>query len=165
MTLRLHYNTLFSWYVCLSKALLMTWYGTALLLEKYEIVYSRILNWGLFSYTKKRKPLHSIIDAPPLSFLYLAFCLYLALDMLVHMGVRWVQERVPHADRIFRSLDATIFEDRRNILEDTSYGQPPMSYSTLAEKMDQWVEPNFKSFARKLSSAQLSDYWIAEHCL
>ena len=57
--------------------------------------------------------------------------------MLVHMGVRWVQERVPHADRIFRSLDAANFEDRRNILEDTSDGQPPMSYSTLAEKMDQ----------------------------
>ena len=34
--------------------------------------------------------------------MYLAFCFYLALDMLLHMGVRWVRERVPYADRIFR---------------------------------------------------------------
>ena len=65
--------------------------------------------------------------------MYLAFCFYLALDMLVHMGVRWVRERVPYADRIFR----VNFEedDRRNILEDPHDGQPHMSYSTLAETL------------------------------
>ena len=73
------------------------------------------------------------IAHPSISFLYLAFCLYLALDMLVHMGVRWVQERVPHADRIFRSLDAAHLEDRRNILEDAP-DSAHMSYSTLAER-------------------------------
>ena len=64
--------------------------------------------------------------------MYLAFCLYLALDMLVHMGVRWVQERVPYADRIFR-VNLEEEDDRRNILEDAS-DHPVMSYSTLAEK-------------------------------
>ena len=72
---------------------------------------------------------------PSISFMYLAFCLYLALDMLVHMEVRWVQERVPYADRIFR----VNFEedDRRNILEDAS-DHPTMSYSTLAETQDKY---------------------------
>ena len=67
--------------------------------------------------------------------MYLAFCFYLALDMLVHMGVRWVRERVPYADRIFRvNLDED--SDRRNILEDSpDGGQPHMSYSTLAETL------------------------------
>ena len=64
--------------------------------------------------------------------MYLAFCLYLALDMLVHMGVRWVQERVPYADRIFRVNLGEEEDDRRNILEDAS-DHPVMSYSTLEE--------------------------------
>ena len=52
--------------------------------------------------------------------------------MLVHMGARWVRERVPHAERLFRALDDDP-DDRRNILEDAS-DHPVMSYSTLAEK-------------------------------
>ena len=67
--------------------------------------------------------------------MYLGFCFYLALDMLVHMGVRWVQERVPYADRIFR-VNFDEDSDRRNILEDSpDAGQQHMSYSTLAETL------------------------------
>ena len=68
------------------------------------------------------------------SFLYLAFCLYLALDMLVHMGARWVRERVPHAERLFRALEDDP-DDRRNILEEQQGN--PMSYSALEKKLDQ----------------------------
>ena len=48
--------------------------------------------------------------------MYLAFCFYLALDMLVHMGVRWVRERVPYADRIFR---VNFDEDDRGAIHKT----------------------------------------------
>ena len=67
--------------------------------------------------------------------MYLAFCFYLALDMLVHMGVQWVRERVPYAERIFRVNFDDEDSDRRNILEDSPDGQPHMSYSTLAETL------------------------------
>ena len=52
-----------------------------------------------------------------LGFLYLLFCLYLALDMLVRMGAHWVLQRVPLSERIFRQPNADE-EDRRNILDE-----------------------------------------------
>ena len=52
-----------------------------------------------------------------LGFLYLLFCLYLALDMLLHMEALWVRQWVPWSDRMFRDPDVGE-EDRRRILDE-----------------------------------------------
>jgi hypothetical protein len=46
---------------------------------------------------------------------YLLFCIYLAIDMLMHMGAR-IQQYIPYVEKLFR-LHGDSEEDRRNILD------------------------------------------------
>lgn len=54
-----------------------------------------------------------------LGFLYLLFCVYLALDMLLHMEAHWLRRWVPWSDRLFAEDNVSVSEeDRQRILEE-----------------------------------------------
>ena len=54
-----------------------------------------------------------------LGFLYLLFCVYLALDMLLHMEAHWLRRWVPWSDRLFaEDIVSVSEEDRQRILEE-----------------------------------------------